>query len=86
MKIFNFYTGLKIAVTALAITTCSAFAMHPNLVITQSDVEKMRSALNQSGRFNDRYLELKQHVDQQLAFGIVVPLPKDHGYNHRHHL
>ena len=87
MKIFNFYTGLKIAVTALAITTCSAFATHPNLVITQSDVEKMRSALNQSGRFNDRYLELKHQVDQQLAFGVVVPLPKDGGggYSHERH-
>ncbi|WP_374954825.1 MULTISPECIES: heparinase II/III domain-containing protein [Pseudoalteromonas] len=72
---------------ALAVTTFSSLAAHPNLVITEDDVVKMRGALDNKGFFSERYLSLKAQVDQEIAFPIVVPVPKDGGggYTHERH-
>ena len=65
----------------------SSLAAHPNLVITQDDVVKMRNAIMQEGRFQDAYLQVKQEVDLHLAMPNVVPVPKDGGggYTHERH-
>lgn len=62
-------------------------AAHPNLVITQTDVQQMRLGIAQPGRFKDAYGELKRKVDKQIALPIVVPVPKDGGggYTHERH-
>jgi len=65
----------------------SSLAAHPNLVITQDDVVKMRNAIMREGRFQDAYLQVKQEVDLHLAMPNVVPVPKDGGggYTHERH-
>ena len=65
----------------------SSLAAHPNLVITQDDVVKMRNAIMQEGRFQDAYLQVKQEGDLHLAMPNVVPVPKDGGggYTHERH-
>lgn len=72
---------------ALAVVSYSSLAAHPNLVITQSDVANMRSALDETGRFSEHFHSLKASVDQEIAFPIVVPVPKDGGggYTHERH-
>ncbi len=79
----------KILVSLVVVVACSlnVHASHPNLVITGSDVEKMRSAINEQGRFSEAYASLKKQVDLQIAQPIQVPVPKDGGggYTHERH-
>ena len=65
----------------------NAYAAHPNLVITTSDVDKMREAVTQPGRFTDEYKKVRARVDEQISQPIVVPVPKDGGggYTHERH-
>ncbi|GAB3035166.1 heparinase II/III domain-containing protein [Bowmanella dokdonensis] len=62
-------------------------AMHPNLVITQTDVIAMRNAVTEPGSFTTAYYALKARVDQQMPFPVIVPVPKDGGggYTHERH-
>ncbi|GEA13054.1 hypothetical protein KUL49_34290 [Alteromonas sp. KUL49] len=89
-----FFSSLKskfISVTLVAAVTLGCAlpvrATHPNLVITQSDVELMREAVGTEGRFAQAYQTLKNTVDQQIALPITVPVPKDGGggYTHERH-
>ena len=89
MSFSSLQTKLKAGVMsiALAVTTFSSLAAHPNLVITEDDVVKMRGALDSKGFFSERYHSLKAQVDQEIVFPIVVPVPKDGGggYTHERH-
>jgi len=59
----------------------------PNLVITTADIDNMRVAITQEGKFKNTFLAKKSSVDKQLAQPIVVPIPKDGGggYTHERH-
>ena len=59
----------------------------PNLVVTTSDVDNMRSAIKKEGKFKRTYLAQKLSVDQQISQPITVPTPKDGGggYTHERH-
>ena len=59
----------------------------PNLVITASDVENMRSAIKKDGQFKRTFTAKKSSVDKQIAQIITVPMPKDGGggYTHERH-
>lgn len=89
MSLLNLQTKLKAGALSalLAITSLSSLAAHPNLVITEEDVVKMRGALDTQGAFSERYHSLKALVDKEIAFPIVVPVPKDGGggYTHEQH-
>ncbi|XOV78832.1 MAG: heparinase II/III family protein [Aestuariibacter sp.] len=67
--------------------TANVQASHPNLVITQHDVQQMREAIAQSGRFAMAYSAQKELVDQQIVHPITVPVPQDGGggYTHERH-
>lgn len=71
----------------VALLSTSVQATHPNLVITVEDVEQMRQAIGEKGRFATAYHALKSKVDQQTAQPITVPVPKDGGggYTHERH-
>ncbi|MGO2477147.1 MAG: heparinase II/III domain-containing protein [Pseudoalteromonas sp.] len=61
---------------------------HPNLVLTQNDVQAMREATDKKGSsFTNRFNEVKQQIDAQLELPIIVPVPKDAGggYTHERH-
>ncbi len=89
MSLSSLQTKLKAGAMSvvLAVASFSSLAAHPNLVITQSDVVKMRGALDSQGYFSERYHSLKAQVDKEIAFPIVVPVPKDGGggYTHERH-
>ncbi|GAA0854716.1 heparinase II/III domain-containing protein [Aliiglaciecola litoralis] len=79
----------KLLLTSLfaVLLSCSVHAAHPNLVITDNDVQSMRQAIDVQGRFSSAYHGLKKQVDQQIAQPITVPIPKDGGggYTHERH-
>ena len=79
-----------VAMTAFAFSMlldCSPSVAKPNLVITASDIELMRLAIDQNGRFASAYQQTKQNTDERLALPIAVPTPKDGGggYTHEQH-
>ncbi len=60
---------------------------HPRLVITSEDVPAMKTAIQQSGRFQDEYRSTQKRVDALLEAEHDVPMPKDAGggYTHEKH-
>lgn len=62
-------------------------SVSPNLVITASDLPAMRAAIQQPGRFADKYNALKASIDTQMAQPISMPVPADGGggYTHERH-
>ena len=66
----------------------SLFAQnHPNLILTSQGVEKMKSSLGQIPLFDTTIEQVRSIVDEELASGIDVPIPKDlaGGYTHERH-
>ncbi|MFT4939537.1 MAG: hypothetical protein ACI88A_002580 [Paraglaciecola sp.] len=60
---------------------------HPNLIMTQAGVEKVRQNLGKVPLFDATIESVKQEVDAEIAFGIDTPIPKDFsgGYTHQRH-
>jgi oligo-alginate lyase len=60
---------------------------HPNLILTQAGVEKIRDNLGKVPLFDATVQRVKQEVDAEIAFGIDTPIPKDFsgGYTHQRH-
>ena len=60
---------------------------HPNLILTQKSVAEIRSKLGSIPLFDKTLAETKLEVDQEIAKGIDVPVPKDMagGYTHTQH-
>ncbi len=72
----------------LLLCTISVFAQsHPNLILTSSGVNDMRSNLGQVGLFDQSLATAQLEVDAEINKGIDVPLPKDMagGYTHETH-
>ena len=76
-------------VTVALLLSLNAHAVHPNLVITNDDVQHMRQAIstNSESQFATAFESLKAQVDEQIAQPITVPVPKDGGggYTHERH-
>ena len=60
---------------------------HPNLILTEPGVEKMREHLGQVPLFDETLSSVKSQVDAEIAMGIDTPIPKDFsgGYTHQRH-
>lgn len=60
---------------------------HPNLILTKKGVELMRSQLGKVPLFDASLERIKEEVDEEIASGIQVPIPKDYsgGYTHERH-
>jgi len=84
---------IKMKVTALlmaATFTVSSYAQsqeHPNLIMTKSGVQKLRSNLGKVPLFDATVERVKAQVDAEIASGIHTPIPKDFsgGYTHQRH-
>lgn len=82
----------KFSVTLLSIgISISTFALsakeHPNLILTEPGVERIRANLSQVPLFDESLARIKQQVDVEIATGIDTPIPKDFsgGYTHQRH-
>lgn len=85
MKLLQKLLPIKtLFVALLMFWQANVLAAHPNLVITSEDVQKMRKAIAQPGRFSEAYESLKLKVDAQMALPIKVPVPKDGGGGYTH--
>ena len=84
----SLFKTVGVTVSALVLSL-NAYAAHPNLVITNDDVQQMRQAIssNEQGKFANAFEALKAQVDEQIKGPISVPVPKDGGggYTHEQH-
>lgn len=88
----NVFKRCLTVVTTIVLTTlvCQQSVMartSPNLVIITADVENMRKAITQEGKFKTTFVAVKAAVDKQIAQKITVPVPQDGGggYTHERH-
>jgi len=60
---------------------------HPNLILTQEGVKKIRANLGTTPLFDASLQKIKAQVDAEIASGIHTPIPKDFsgGYTHFRH-
>ncbi len=60
---------------------------HPRLVMTPTDVQKIRSQRHQAPLFTTSLDAAKAEVDAEIALGIDTPIPRDYsgGYTHARH-
>lgn len=61
--------------------------VHPNLILTQKGVERIKSELGKVPLFDATLAKVKEEVDAEIVNGIEVPIPKDFsgGYTHERH-
>ena len=61
--------------------------VHPNLTITKSGVDLIRTNIDQAPLFELTLEETIKEVDAEIELGVKVPLPKDMagGYTHERH-
>jgi hypothetical protein len=80
-------TTLVLMITSLATSLLIQAQDHPNLILTKSGVEKIRSNLGKVPLFDATLKSVKQEVDAEIALGIDTPIPKDFsgGYTHYRH-
>lgn len=78
---------LQLSIAIICMLSLNLEAASPNLVITTEDVQLMRQAATEKGRFADQVIALQAKVDSQIALPITVPVPKDGGggYTHERH-
>ncbi len=64
-----------------------ANSTHPNLVITRDGVSAMKASLGSVPLFDESLETTMNLVDEEIALGIDVPVPKDlaGGYTHERH-
>lgn len=74
-----------IASTALVLSVNAQ--QHPNLILTQEGVKKIRDNLGSVPLFDQTVNKIKQEIDTEIASGIHTPIPKDFsgGYTHFRH-
>lgn len=60
---------------------------HPSLILTKTGVEEIRKKLGTVPLFDASLQKVKEEIDQEIAGGLDVPIPKDYsgGYTHERH-
>lgn len=60
---------------------------HPNLILTEKGVDAMKASLGKIPLFDKSVDAVRVQVDEEIANGIEVPVPKDlaGGYTHERH-
>jgi type III secretory pathway component EscR len=76
-----------IVVSIFLISNLGGQTVHPNLVLTNSDVKLIKESLGTAPLFDRTYNKTKAKVDEALTQQIVVPIPKDAGggFTHEKH-
>lgn len=72
---------------SLGLSSAAPAQDHPNLLLTKAGVFEIRRHLGQVPLFDQSVAEAKRFVDEEIAQGIDVPIPKDFsgGYTHEKH-
>ena len=72
---------------ALTIALTSQAGAHPNLILTEAGVERIRAELGAVPLFDATVERVKVEVDAEIALGIDTPIPRDFsgGYTHERH-
>ena len=80
MAISRLIFGLTIALTSQA-------DAHPNLILTEAGVERIRAELGAVPLFDATVARVKAEVDAEIELGIDTPMPRDFsgGYTHERH-
>jgi hypothetical protein len=78
---------LLILLLANALLASADTSNHPKLVMTQSDVEKIRQQLGNVPLFDASLAAAMAEVDAEIALGISTPTPLDYsgGFTHERH-
>ncbi len=60
---------------------------HPKLILTAQGVKDIRAQLGSIPIFDNSLQKVKEEVDEEIASGIEIPIPKDYsgGYTHSRH-
>ena len=81
--------NLKIYLLACLLWTANSCAaqQHPNLILTKSGVELIRTSEEEAPLFSKVLEVTREEVDAEIELGIFVPVPKDMagGYTHERH-
>ncbi len=74
-------------IPALLLSSMSASAEHPGLVLTRAGVQQIRSELGRVPLFDATLEVVRTEVDAEIVSGIDTPIPKDFsgGYTHERH-
>ncbi|AXT58886.1 heparinase [Aquimarina sp. AD10] len=82
----NFYYSFFV-VFYIAFSIHANAQEHPNLILTKSGVETIKKQLGTIPIFDTTLNKVKNAIDQEIASGIHVPIPKDMagGYTHDRH-
>ena len=86
MKLNN-RIAMSLALLAMAVPGMSHAGEHPNLIMTRTGVEQIRSALGTVPLFDASVKKAQAEVDKEIAMGIDTPVPRDYsgGYTHERH-
>ena len=62
-------------------------SQHPSLILTKEGVKEIKSQLGNLPIFDATLEKVKKEIDEEIALGIFVPIPKDYsgGYTHVRH-
>ncbi len=77
----------SLLIVGLVIPALSQAAGHPNLIMTQAGVERIRSQLGSVPLFDSTVARVQAVVDAEIEHGIDTPIPRDFsgGYTHERH-
>ena len=80
MAISRLLIGLTVALATQA-------GAHPNLILTEAGVERIRAELGSVPLFDATVERVRAEVDAEIEFGIDTPIPRDFsgGYTHERH-
>lgn len=78
---------IRLFLAFLFVISISIGQEHPRLILTKKGVEEIQSQLGKVPLFDRSLEEAIKEVDQEIEFGIQVPVPKDFsgGYTHERH-
>ena len=80
MALFRLILGLTVALATQA-------GAHPNLILTEAGVERIRAELGTVPLFDATVERVRAEVDAEIELGIDTPIPRDFsgGYTHERH-
>ena len=79
--------AISMLIFGLTIALAPQAHAHPNLILTEAGVEKIRAELGTVPLFDATVERVKAEVDAEIELGIDTPIPRDFsgGYTHERH-
>ena len=79
--------AVSILLFGFTLALASQAGAHPNLILTEAGVEKIRAELGSVPLFDATVERVRAEVDAEIELGIDTPIPRDFsgGYTHERH-